>query len=126
MKLNQILRSRSGSRENLNSRNTSNITEEVKTSMNPAPLMKKTLSGVHTRHEPAPIPVPKKTKSDPPNFKISKLNNDALKEAFLELTSNFASELDLYYKNYNKFVKESKNKIDIQVKASKREKAKLE
>jgi len=33
-----------------------------------------------------------------------------------------ATEIDLFFKNYNRFIKESKNKIDVQVKATKREK----
>ena len=45
-----------------------------------------------------------------------------LRKTFYGFTVEFASEIDLYFKNYNRFIKESKNKIDVQVKASKREK----
>ena len=45
-----------------------------------------------------------------------------MRKTFYAFTAEFAAEADLYFKNYNRFIKESKNKIDVQVKASKREK----
>ena len=55
-------------------------------------------------------------------IKIQKLDNELLRKVFYGLTGEFAAEIDLYFKNYNRFIKESKKKIEVQVKASKREK----
>ena len=62
--------------------------------------------------------------SAPPTapVKLQKLDDEQLRKTFYSFTSEFTSEVDLYFKNYNRFIKESKNKIDVQVKASKREK----
>jgi hypothetical protein len=54
--------------------------------------------------------------------KVSYLDNEALRKAFYNFTGQFAQEVDLYFKNYNKFIKEQRTKIDIQVKATKKEK----
>ena len=53
---------------------------------------------------------------------IQKLDNELLRKTFYGYTAEFAAEIDTYFKNYNRFIKESKNKIDVQVKATKREK----
>ena len=47
---------------------------------------------------------------------------ELLRKTFYGYTAEFAAEIDTYFKNYNRFIKESKNKIDAQVKATKREK----
>ena len=52
--------------------------------------------------------------------KLQKLDEEALRKTFYGFTAEYTAEVDLFFKNYNRFIKESK--IDVQVKATKREK----
>ena len=53
---------------------------------------------------------------------IQKLDIELPRTTFNGCKAECAAEIGTYFKNYNRFVKESKNKIDAQVKATKREK----
>ena len=46
-------------------------------------------------------------------MKLQKLDVERLRKTFYGFTEEFAAEIDLYFKNYNRFIKESKNKIDV-------------
>jgi hypothetical protein len=54
--------------------------------------------------------------------KVSTTNTDGLQRAFQALTKEFETELDLHFRSHNQLIKEQKNKIDVQLKASKKEK----
>ena len=54
--------------------------------------------------------------------KIQRLDQDVLRRTFYNFTSSFACEVDLYFKNHNRFIKDSKNRFEAQGKTSKREK----
>ena len=56
------------------------------------------------------------------SLKVQILDEVALRRVFYNFTTTFTGKVDLYFKNYNRFIKESKNKIDVQVRATKREK----
>jgi hypothetical protein len=55
-------------------------------------------------------------------MKVSTTNIDSIQKTFLALADRFQQEIDVYFKNYNRFITEPKNKIDVQVKATKKEK----
>ena len=55
-------------------------------------------------------------------MKVSTTNIDSIQKNFLALADRFQQEIDVYFKNYNRFITEPKNKIDVQVKATKKEK----
>lgn len=54
--------------------------------------------------------------------KVSTTNTDAVQKSFLNFMSQLQSEIEVYFKNYNRFITEPRNKIDVQVKATKKEK----
>jgi len=54
--------------------------------------------------------------------RISTTNTDGLLRVFYRLVDDLKFELDNKFKNYNRLIKDSKKKIDIQVKATKKEK----
>ena len=58
----------------------------------------------------------------PAPVKLQKLDQELLRKTFYTFTAEFTTEVDLYFKNYNRFIRETKNKIDVQVKANKRDK----
>jgi hypothetical protein len=55
-------------------------------------------------------------------MKVSTTNIDSIQKTFVALADRFQQEIDVYFKNYNRFITEPKNKIDVQVKATKKEK----
>ena len=63
----------------------------------------------------------KRIKSEEIN-RISTTNTDGLLRVFYRLVDDLKFELDNKFKNYNRLIKDSKKKIDIQVKATKKEK----
>ena len=63
----------------------------------------------------------KRIKSEELN-RISTTNTDGLLRVFYRLVDDLKFELDNKFKNYNRLIKDSKKKIDIQVKATKKEK----
>lgn len=50
------------------------------------------------------------------------MDNDGLKRLFLKFIKAFTKDINFCFLNYNKFIKENRKKIDVQVKASKKEK----
>ena len=52
----------------------------------------------------------------------SRLDNNALKHAFLNFVASFETQVDSYFKNYNRFIQENKSKMEVYVKATKKEK----
>lgn len=54
--------------------------------------------------------------------KISTTDTDGLQRAFNNLTERFLEQLNLHLKSYNQLIRERRNKIDVQLKASKKEK----
>ena len=61
----------------------------------------------------------KRIKSEELN-RISTTNTDGLLRVFYRLVDDIKFELDNKFKNYNRLIKDSKKKIDIQVKATKK------
>ena len=57
-----------------------------------------------------------------PIHKISTTNTDGLLRSFSNLATRLQEELDTQFKNYNRLIRDARNKIDIQVKATKKEK----
>ena len=56
-----------------------------------------------------------------PNQKISTTNTDGLLRSFSNLATRLQEELDTQFKNYNRLIRDARNNIDIQVKATKNE-----
>ena len=61
----------------------------------------------------------------PKEVKNVDVRYDDLKRVFLAFIQAFTTEINFYFKNYNKHIREKEKKIDVHVKASKKEKVRF-
>ena len=78
------------------------------------------------RADSMPLSISKQPSGHSKQQKHSRLDNNALKHAFKTFQQTFESEVDFYYKNYNRYIQDNKNKMEVYVKATKKEKQKYQ